>query len=216
MANSGSTTEQAKRLGEELDALERQAGIHDQAERAREAPVFWFNPFDLTHQQRAEEQDTHATRIRRKIRDAYFSIADLDLRKRLISTDRKLHEVWLRSCDDDIGEAAQSVAKARAAADRQPWEMAALIAGVCVAVGYVGAGLPGAIGGAVVGFFLGQGTIANAKSKARQHLESAEDLLKEAKADNEELAKRPEYFTVGEELTGERDGSFDPWTASPR
>ncbi len=209
MAISGSTTEQAKRLGEELDTLERQAGIHDQAERAREAPVFWFNPFDLTPQQRAEEQDAHEARIRRKIRDAYFSIADPDLRKRLISTDRKLHEVWLRSCDDDIAEAAHKVAKATAAADRLPWPMAAIIGGACVAVGYAGAGLSGAIGGAVVGFFLGQGTIANAKSDARRAFQEAEDSLKRAKADKEEADKRPEYFTIGEQLTGERDAEFD-------
>lgn len=191
-----SAEEQLKRLAEELDDLERQAAIHEQSERDRESSWWAMG--------------------RHKIRDAYFSVADLELRRRLISTERKLHEAWLRSCDDDIRKAERNVAKARAASDRPPWEMAALIAGVCVAVGYVGAGLPGTIGGAVVGFFLGQGTIANAKSKARQHLDSAEDLLKEAKADNEELAKRPEYFTVGEELTGERDGSFDPWTASPR
>lgn len=196
--------EKAKRIGEELDALEQQAGIREKAERAREGR---FMP-DL-NETPDQYFDAEYDEVRRRTRRTYFDVADLDLRRNLIATERRLHEAWLRSWDEDIQKAEQEVRAARAAVDRLPWGMAAGVGGGCVALAYYFGGLSGAIGGAVVGLFMGGGTIANARADARRNLEAAQESLTLVKADKKTAQQRPEKFSVGEQISGERDPEFE-------
>jgi hypothetical protein len=203
------TREQEKAVAAERDDLERQAGVHEQAGSARNDPFFYLFYHDQPIQERTEAERSKAKRARREIRDIYFSINDVSLRCKMIAMDRKLHLNWLQRKESYVREAEGKLAEAERDKDRQPWEMAALIGGGAVAVGYFVAGLVGSIGGAVVGFFLGQGMIARAKSEAQNAVQDAERWLKEIRESWEEARAEPEYFTVGEEVSGERDGTFD-------
>ena len=56
---------------------------------------------------------------------------------------------------------------------------------------------------------MGQGTVANAKSAARKELEQAKEILKDLEKGRDKALAEHEYFTSGEEHTGERDADFD-------
>ena len=197
--------EEMKKIYEELDALEHQAGIREKALRAREGRFFISNLNETPD----EYFDSEYGEIRHLTRRAYFDVPDLDLRRKLIGAERRLHDVWLRSWDEDVRTAGQDEYAARAAADRLPCGMAAVIGGGCVAFGYFVAGLSGAIGGAVVGLFTGTGTIANARADARRNLEAARETLASVEATKLKAKERRETFSVDEQISGELDAKFD-------
>lgn len=194
---------QREQLSEELAALERQAGIDSEAIHSAAVGL----P-DLTATP-DEYFESKFYRIRDETRRAYFAVRDLDLRKRLIGVERRLHISWLRSWDADVLEAVQAVRIAEAAVNREPWGQAAFIGGGCVAVGYYLAGLAGTIGGAVVGLFMGAGTIANAKADARREINAAQQALASIEAARQEMRAREETFSVDEELSGEPESGFE-------
>jgi hypothetical protein len=115
---------------------------------------------------------------------------------------------------EELLTAQREVAAAKAKAQRGPWGLAAGVAGVCTALDYYFFDLAGAIGGAVVGFFMGQGTIHNAKASANAEIASAEAGLQSVQEDQAEEALRPEIFSAREELKGEEDERFSRASAS--
>jgi len=77
------------RLADKSDELEKLAGVHEEAESAREL--------------RSSE---------RRVRDIYFSIADIDIRKKLIALHREESRLYIKLSTQDV-----AVAKASSNAD---------------------------------------------------------------------------------------------------
>lgn len=85
MANSmAEAFVEGKALGDELTALQERAGIAKKAEDAQLGP---FIPnLDATPTQYELEREDYA---RRKVRDLYFGVQDIELRKALITKQRE-------------------------------------------------------------------------------------------------------------------------------
>jgi len=203
----GAIRKQKKALVDRRDELERKAGVHQLAKDARDSP-FSHLLRDLPARERNQAERSGAEHTRRRIRDIYFSIIDSDLRCKLIAVDRKLYLNWLQR-KEYFREAEGKVSEAKLEKDREPWKMVVLIGGGAVAIGYFVAGPIGSIGGAVVGFFLGLGVFPLAKFAARNAVQYAERGLNEIEESWEEAPSMPPNFAVDEELSGERNGSFD-------
>ena len=67
--------------------------------------------------------------------------------------------------------------------------------------------------GAVAAFFLGQGTIHNAKANRVRDIASAQDDLDSSLETSSTVTGRPAYFSASEMRTGERDRDLDRMSA---
>lgn len=205
-------TQELDRLRDIGLALEDEAGLTATMERAREGR---FIPLGVMGEKVTPEEyfaDEH-DHLREKTRKAYFSVEDIELRKKLIKTNREIWGRVARSDDEDIGVANREVSIATAKAQKQPWEKAALVAVAVVAVGYWIFGIVGAIGGAVGGFFLGQGVVSNYRINANAELQQATDVLEQAKKEKADGELMPEFFSYSEEASGERQADLDKESA---
>lgn len=169
--------EKVERLKEELWALETKAGIRD----------------------KAEEYGMRGYGEREGYRELYFAVPDLELRKALIS---KMLEVHRGLADEDAEyrrDLQTRKEQARRAMDDLPWTTAGVLALLCVGVGSSIAGLTGAIGGAVLGLFLGQGTISNARKRLAETFREAEELARYCERERDD---RSPHFSWLEASTG--------------
>jgi hypothetical protein len=201
-------TDELKRLQEECLALEEQAGLSQAMERAREGR---FIPLGAMGEEASPDEyfaDEH-DHFRDKARDAYFSVQEVALRKKLIAAQRKIESHIRQSFEADIAAANRAVSVAKARTRNQPWTKAAVIAVGAVAVGYWAYGLVGAIAGAVGGVFLGQGVLSEARNNANAELEQAAQELEQARKDQAQRSLWPECFSRSEEITGEREEHLD-------
>jgi hypothetical protein len=201
-------TEKLKLLQAECLELEREAGIVKAMDRAREGR---FMPLGATGEDVSAEEyfaDEH-DHFRECARDAYFSVSELELRKRLIATQRDIEAQFRRSFEADVLEATKTLNAAKARSGNEPWGLAAAIAAGMVALGYKFFGLPGAIGGAVAGFFVGQSTVAKAKREVTTEVSLAVESLELTQRSLAEQMLRPELFSVSEEVMGERQAELD-------
>lgn len=197
-----------KQLQEVCLVLEEEAGISKAMERAREGR---FIPLGAMGEEASPDEyfaDEH-DHFRDKARDAYFSVQDVELRKKLITAQRKIDSYVMRSFEADIAAANQAVSSATAKMQNQPWTKAAVFAVGAVAVGYWAFGLVGAIAGAVGGFFLGQGVVSEAKSNAIIEVNQATQELEDARKERAQRSLWPECFSRSEEITGEREQHLD-------
>jgi hypothetical protein len=200
--------EKLEELERKCNALESSAGITEDVERAREGrfiPLGAFGEDVSPDEYFADEYDY----IRRKIRDAYFSVKDIELRKELIKLRREIEKYHQESYQGDINLAHKEIDKAKLNGRKLPWETAALLGVASVALGYWLFDIVGALAGAVGGFFIGQGTISDARSIAETELEQATNELKQAENDQKLMRLRPDCFSLEEELAGERDERID-------
>ena len=205
-----------ERLRDECRALEDIAGLTATMERAREGrfiPLGAFGEKATSQEYFADEHDS----LRGKTRNAYFSVEDKELRKKLIAANRKVWDRIGQSNEEDIVVANREVSIATTKAQRQPWGKAALLAIGAVAIGYwifgiVGA-IGGAVGGAVGGFFWGQGVISSARIDANDELTQASDELERAKKEKTDGKLMPEFFSSMEELSGDRETDLDSESA---
>lgn len=204
--------EKLEQLHTECFALEKEAGIAQPMERAREGRFIPLGALgeDASPDEYFADEFDH---FREGARNAYFSVEDANLRKRLIALRQKIDTHVAKSFDADLEAVQQVVSAARRKTTNQPWELAAFWAVGAVAVGYWTFNLVGAIGGAVAGFFIGQGVVANAKRAAQTELEQAENELKQLQKDKQVHALRPECFSFDEEITGKRDEQLDQQSA---
>jgi hypothetical protein len=196
-----------KPLRDELAALEAEAGITQQMERAREGN---FIPLGIDGEKVSSDEyfaDEHYG-TRRRVRQVCFGVEDVELRKKLIKIDRAINKKFEQHIEADLREAQSEVAKVKALVGRQPWGMAAVIAIASVAIGYQVYGMVGAIAGAVGGFFVAQGTVMNKEREAAAALEQAENDLAELKKSQYVSSLSPELFSHLEQLTGEEDKDF--------
>lgn len=200
--------ERHKALLAECERLEAHAGLADAMSKASEGR---FIPLGIDGEPCspdayfADEFDS----FREQARKAYFSVDDKDTRCHLIRARRRLDQHLVEVRDNDLTALRSEEHKAVAALSQQPWTTAAIIAGASVAVGYWQFQLAGAIGGAIVGYFLGHGVVASTRRSGEASLEEVRSRLRFAEKDQAVNRLWPETFNKLEELTGEIDADHD-------
>jgi hypothetical protein len=197
--------EKLTQLEDECLALEQHAGIAQAMERAYQGSLFPLGAGDGEDPSPDEYFADESDILRRRMRRAYFSVQDVDLRRKLIALRRKWDKHFLKSFDADVAKADDELREAKQRALSQPWGKSALCAVGAVAIGYWAFHIAGAVGGAVAGFFIGQGIVAKAKREAQAEIEGAENNLADCKRYRYVNALHPESFSADEEVTGERN-----------
>jgi len=193
-----------KMLGGELRELEERAGITKKVEDAQLGP---FIPnLEATPTEYELDREDNA---RRRVRDLYFGVQDVALRKALISKYRECDRLHAQLLSAQLKREYLALEKAKRHLGRLPWAMPAIYAVICVAVGAYFFQLYGAIAGGLVGFFLGQATVAQGRSRATEALRQAQESYDEEVKGQSEVALRPDWFNTTEEHTGDRDEEFD-------
>lgn len=172
------------RAQDEISRLLDRAGIRDQYEDVRHAEYGYR---------------------RMSMRRLFFGVADVAVRKRLIGLTREIEALMLRLIEDERATATRMLQAAERTAVMGSWGLAAAIAGVSVAIGHLIFALPGAIGGALVGYFLGRGYIEASKLKAASDVQRAKARLDEIGRHSEGLPHKPELFSESEAETGEEE-----------
>lgn len=196
-----------KPLRDQLGALELQAEITKEMERAREGN---FVPLGIDGENVSSDEffaDEHDG-VRRRVRSVYFGVADIELRKKLIKVGREISKTLEQHAEVDVREARSEVSKTKAATRQTSWGWPAVIAIVCVAIGYKAYDMVGAIAGAVGGFFLAQSTVKGKEREAAAALEQAQQELVDLRKSQYVISLYPEMFSLMEELTGEEDRDF--------
>ncbi|BCK87626.1 hypothetical protein MIZ01_1417 [Sideroxyarcus emersonii] len=140
-----------------------------------------------------------------KLRDAYYSVADPELRNKLISTTGRLDQLYLIKCEQDVSLAKEGVSKAEAKAGQHPWPLLAAAYIGPVVIGQWGLGLFGAIGGAVLGYFLGQWVFDMTKKENAREIDEAKHLLASALRCSEAAKVDPYLFSAAEQQGGQRE-----------
>jgi hypothetical protein len=207
----------AEEIEEKLRAVERetlelvqQAGIAEEAERAvsPHTPLHWDSDAASGSEQDQREtveywEDQRRTTAR-LLREAVFSVSNVGMRIRLIAKEREIEELRRDLFVQLSHDADATLEEARI--PRPTWWIAAAVVGtMLVAVGYLFFGIPGALGGAVTGFFLGRYLEELSKADHNARIRRAENDQKEAKATKTEILNRPQIFSREEEKTGEPD-----------
>lgn len=200
--------QELEHLRRDREQLESQAGIAVAMARAREGR---FIPEGASGEQGspAEHFADEYDHLREGTRDAYFSVTAHALRKELIGLARQEQRGLRQREQQALSEARAAVAAATQRADRVPWLQPALAVVVLVGIGWFAFATPGAIAGAVCGYFLGQALVAATKRKAKASLDSARAELADAVESVEEEMRRPEWFSADEETSGQRDSTLD-------
>lgn len=204
--------EKIKALLDQCAALEEGAGITKKVQKAEDGR---FIPLGIGGENCSSDEyfaDEH-DHFREQIRDAYFSVPDRELRMALIAARRRVDSELAQSFERDASAARRAEASTAQKAEIRPWGLAAVLSLASVAVGQLVFQLPGAIAGAIAGYFLGNGVIQSARIRvasvhriAQEELQTALDNLARSKL-------HPECFTHDEQHNGERDDAFNMQSA---
>jgi hypothetical protein len=158
-----------------ISLLEQRAGITDAVNHARE------------------------TGAPDKLRAAYYSVPDIELKKQLITTTGKLDRLYLQKCDQEVSLAKEEVSKAIEKAKKQPWHLSVTSSIGALIIGQWILGFFGAIAGAIGGFYLGQWLLASIKKENAREIEQAKHLLVLAQR-RDEASKVDPFLFSSEEL----------------
>ncbi len=144
------------------------------------------------------------------LRKLYFSVPDKALRKELIAQCRRL---LLHASDGTrarIADAETELAKLENTGIPTPWMMPGLTACGAVWLGYELGSMPGALAGAVGGFFAGNAYVGARKNAWLREIAQAkyavEELRDEEKRDAAYFDRRPVFSETEEESGAEDEG----------
>ena len=203
--------EQIEFVHKALIELEIRAGIAEAAENLRtEAPSYIgvYDAAELYSDEQQElaiaEEEFHRQRTTRRLRDLYFAVRDVDLRKELIAKDREEGSLALRYWQQEMSDAATKLETARST-HRYWWMWASIWGVVFIGLGFHFFGLIGALGGLLVGYLNGRRTEHEALRTRESAVADAEQELKEAKQTWNEVRNQPQTFSQREAKSGEPD-----------
>jgi hypothetical protein len=146
----------------------------------------------------------HDKRITRRIRELYFNVPDVNLRKQLIAKEREVGNLVLQRCQEELNEAAAELKAARSS--RQYWWVYASVAGATfITVGFIFFGLIGGLAGLLIGFCLGRQLEHETRRSREEEVKEAERVLKEREQNWIEERNAPQIFSQREAKTGEPD-----------
>jgi hypothetical protein len=186
-------------------ALEQEAGIAEAVSLAYDGRYLSI-PTNPAEEARYGNQvlDMEKRAIRLHIRDAYFSVADMDLRRKLIAKSRECEALRRRWFQQEVSDAHARL-KALNTSIRQWWLLAALCGAGFIGGGYFIFAIPGAIAGALAGLFLGRAIEHADESRREAKLKEAENDLAFAKTNLHEVTDKEPAFSRSEEHSGEPD-----------
>jgi hypothetical protein len=140
-------------------------------------------------------------RLRRTLRELYFGVEDLSQRKRLIAKQRELarySRIWIEAELADARSRFETL-EHRAA---EGWWLAAIVGAALIVTGYALFAIPGALAGAVVALFVGNGIEQESRRRKERALAEAQSEL----ATTQGLAdENGELFNELEEAGGTPD-----------
>lgn len=140
-----------------------------------------------------------------KLKEAYFSVTDTELRKKLITTTGKLDHLYLQKCDLELSAATEEVSKAIDKSKKPSWHLAIVSSLTAVVIGQWILGFAGAVGGAIGGYLFGQWIDSVTKKENKTEIEQANHLLALAQRRNEVSRIDPYLFSAAEQETCERE-----------
>jgi hypothetical protein len=196
--------------GNQFVELAELAGIAKEVEHALSphTPLHWDSDApsgsERAERENAEYWEDQRRTTDRLLREAIFSVSDVEMRKRLIAKSREVERLRRELFVLLANDAEATLEKVRI--PRPTWLIwAAVVSAASVAAGYQFLGIPGAMGGAVVGFFVGRYFEQLSKVEHDHRLNRAEKDLKEANASKTKILNEPPTFSRWEEKTGEPD-----------
>jgi hypothetical protein len=195
----------------ELIELEDRARIKEAAEKLRNEPPHYHLVYDAAEpfsdeQKNAEraEEDAHKQRTALRMRNLYFSVSDVELRKLLIAKDREEREIGLTWWRQELNDANAKLDMSRTSSGN--WWLWASICGVAfIGFGYRYFGVPGALCGLLVGYLSSRKIEADAHRSRDSAVEIAENEAKEAEKVWNEVRNEPPMFSRAEARSGNRD-----------
>jgi hypothetical protein len=192
-------------ITKELEGLINDAGISAEVQKAQEGPwplflgdIAPFGSEERAAQIKIEEGYEH-NYYKRKIRNAYFSVQDIELRKKLIEKERKKQKLHGQYFEAQVYLARQELKKTKGTRSTSCYYIAALISAVTVFLGHAFFSISGAVAGAIVGYFLGRKIEESARRDYELLVIDAEDNLQEAEKAWQDVKNQPEIFLLGEE-----------------
>jgi hypothetical protein len=203
--------ERAKACNAELVALETRAGIAAVAEKVRTKPPNYFLVYDVGESNSDErreaiaaEEQHHKELTIRHLRDLYFGVSDVNLRKNLIAKAREEGDLAVTFFEQELSDASANLATQRTTG-RDWWIWASIGGLAAIGVGFYLFGLVGALGGLLVGYVGSRRIELNALQARERAVKAANDELKEAERIFEEVRNEPQIFSRREASTGEPD-----------
>jgi len=197
--------EELRRLGAENSALEDEAGISALIAEAREPISGWGMEEASPDEYFAETHDN----TRKKTRDAYFSVQDVSLRKRLIAADRRFDRARKVGFEADYLDAVKLLGIAEERANKKHWGRGATAFLASIGAGAFSYGAIGAVGGAIAGYFFAKWFMEEGAAAEKANVVRLQGDVKMEDDLRKEVSMNPSYFTESEEITGERDEAFD-------
>jgi hypothetical protein len=140
--------------------LVEQAGIAEEVAAARgpHHPLHWDSDAPYGSEQADHENAEYWEDQRRttayRLRKVFFSVSDAGMRKRLIAKEREIENLRRELFTQEVLDANVALEKARIPRPKW-WIVASILGTILIAGGYKAFGTPGAIGGALIGFFIG-------------------------------------------------------------
>jgi hypothetical protein len=194
-----------------LVELEARAGIAAITEKLRADPPHYEHVFDAAErfsdrQRELEEREEqlHAERATRRLRELYFSVRDAELRKALIAREREIGELGVRYWQQELTVAAARLKNAKFA--NQNWWLSASIWGVfSIGLGFYWFRLVGAFAGLLVGYLWSRELQRRALSDRESAIDEANREFREAEQTWNEVRNEPLTFSQREARTGDPD-----------
>jgi ankyrin repeat protein len=159
-------------------------------------------------EEKARVRERHAAFVEyhgdRDLQRLYFSVPDKDLRKELISQSRRLRKLGSEFSKALLADTKEDLAALETPGFTVPWVVPGLLACVAVWIGYSLRSMPGALAGAVAGFFAGSAYISRKRSAWRLEVASAK-----REVENQEAGALRDYFSEPFSETEEESGSED-------
>ena len=202
-------------LAKQLRELQVRAGIDGKIEDAHQNsfdPMYYDSDAPLFSRQSLRESELEfevaRENIRRTVRQYYFAVSDVDLRKELIEKERELTDIHRWNMRDKAFEAHARI-QAAAATWQYWWVVAAVFAVSSVVGGAALYQVTGAIAGAMVAYFFGRSFEDAAKEQRAAAIKAAEEVHREAQATADRALNAPYTFTRNEMRTGKPDPICD-------